>query len=247
MSVSPRPFRDEDAPGRIPESLIDSVLDGAVDERTRREVARALRHDPRRRAEVSQTLEALGALREPVACPDFAPEVLGSLERRHRFSTPRVRQIVRQTRLGLGMAALLTLAGVAVTQRAVPRLASLGDQPTPVTDVAQAMKTETLDAADKFRDGVRLVQASMPSLVSSLGAPGEEMRMGLEIDSEAANAMSSGRIRVVTLEGGRFIIVEASATCRPGTDGARGLVSSLSITRQGGAASDEPAGADTLP
>lgn len=247
-----RPFRDDDAPGRIPESLIDSVLDGAVDERTRREVARALRHDPRRRRDVAETVEAISALRGPIDCPDIADGVLASLDRRHRFLSTGARRFVRRARLSGALVLLVGLVAVAGVQRAAPRFGSLAAQPTPVTDVARAMQTETAQAAGQVREGVRVIQASMPSLAGSLEAPGRIARLstaaGLVGDSGPAGASGDRQVRVITLEGGRYFLVETMCVNRAGQSGRGGFVASMSVT---GSAPDaepqEPLDADPLP
>jgi anti-sigma factor RsiW len=251
-----RPFRDEDAPGRIPESLIDSVLDGSVDERTRREVARALRHDPRRRRDVSETVEAISALRSPIDCPDIADGVLASLDRKHRFLSPSARRFVRRARVSGALVLLVGLVAVAGVQRALPRFGSLTAQPTPVTDVARAMQTETAQAAGQVRDGVResvrVIQASMPTLAGSLEAPGRltrlDTRSGLADGSGLSDLRSDQRVRVITIEGGRYFLVETVCVNRAGQSGRGGFVASMTVT--GGSQTGEPSeplDADPLP
>lgn len=225
---STRPFREDDAPGRIPESLIDSVLDGAVDERTRREVARALRHDPRRRRDVAETIEALHALRTPVDCPDLTDGVLRSLDRRRRFLSPAARRTVRRTRTAGMAVALLALLGVAGAQRAMPRLASIGAQPTPVTDVARAVQADTTQAAGQVFESVRIMQASMPSLAGTIEMPGRSFRTGAEMRPGEAAEILERRFRMVTLDGRVFVVEPSSA--RAFAVGGRGFVSSMVVT-----------------
>ena len=227
---APRPFREDDAPGRIPESLIDAVLDGSVDERTRREVNRALRHDATRARDVRETLEAIDAMRHPIACPDLTVGVLSALDRKHRFLPARARRAMRQTRLGLGLAALLALGTVAVAQRTIPRLASIGSPPTPISDVAQSIHADAGQAADCVRDGASLVRASVPLLQTSalkrsgssdnlrLEMPGEQRGNGyrFQIDRVASENFfgnsggSSGAssYQIMSIDGGRFILIE---------------------------------------
>lgn len=245
--TTPRPFREDDAPGRIPESLIDAVLDGSVDDRTRREVARALRHDPRRRRDVDETLEALGALRRPVDCPDFASGVLTNLDRRNRFLPARARRAIRRGRAGLALAAMVALAGVAVAQRTMPRLASLGAQATPVTDVASAVTNETATAADELRQGVRVMQASLPGLSDGLRAPGARYEMTLTAThtSSATASQERGRMRIVGVEGGRYFILEATPS--PRCVSARGGVVSMLCNGQSGTGTDDRDDAESDP
>ncbi|MCC5823062.1 MAG: hypothetical protein LAT64_07545 [Phycisphaerales bacterium] len=249
-----RPFREDDAPGRIPESLIDSVLDGSVDSRTRREVARALRHDPRRRQDVTETIEAISALRGPVECPDLSGGVLAELDRKHRFLSPRARRFVKRARFSgvlVLLAGLITVAGV---QRAVPRLASVAPQPTPVSDITSAVQTETAQAADRVREGVRVMQASMAPLSGSLEMPGRSVRVRDDVVFSTAGGLSSeDRYRILTMGGGRLVLVEYPGPGRAIASGRGGFVSSISGGVVGGLTDEEsetrerPLGTDSLP
>ncbi len=241
-----RPLRDDDAPGRIPESLIDSVLDGAVDERTRREVARALRHDPGRRQDVAETMEAITALRHPVACPDVSAGVLNTLDRRRRFLPPGARRLIRRARVSGVLALLVGLVAVAGVQRAAPRLASLSGQPTPVTDVARAVQADTAQAAGQVRDSVRIMQASLPSLAAGLESPGRALRTGLDAGMEESAAMMERRFRVITLEGGRYFMIEPVSARAAGNAGRGGFMATMFVTGDQTAGSDEGV-ADPLP
>lgn len=225
-----RPFREDDAPGRIPESLIDSVLDGAVDERTKREVARALRHDPRRRQDVAETIEALSALRSPVDCPDLSGDVLRTLDRKHKFLSARSRRLIRRARTSGLVGALLLLVCVAGVQRAMPRFSSITAQPTPVNDIAQAVQADTVQAAGQVRDRVRVMQASLPSLAGSMEVPGRAYRSEAPADLAAAVAGMEQRFRLVTIDGGRFFLIETVQPGRAGTAGRGGFVASFQIT-----------------
>ena len=242
-----RPFRDDDTPGRIPESLIDSVLDGAVDDRTRREVARALRHDPRRRQDVAETIEALSALRSPVDCPDLSGDVLRTLDRKHRFLPARTRRLIRKARTSGLVGALFLLVCVAGVQRAMPRFASISAQPTPVNDMAQAVRADTTQAAGQVRDRVRVMQASLPSLAGSMEVPGRFDRPETPADLAAAVAVAGmeQRFRLVSIDGGRFFLIEAVQPGRTGSAGRGGFVASFQLTTD--ASGDPDDTADTLP
>lgn len=241
-----RPFRDDDAPGRIPESLIDSVLDGAVDERTKREVARALRHDPRRRQDVAETIEAISALRHPVDCPDVSAGVLSTLDRKHRFLSPKARRLIRRTRVSGMLAVLVGLLAVAGVQRAMPRFSSLSAQPTPVTDVARAVQADTAQAAGQVRDSVRIMQASLPSLAGGLDMPGRTYRTGTEAQIAESAAMMERRFRLVTLDGGRYFIIEPVSSRATAGTGRGGFVATMFVTGDQPTDADEGA-SDPLP
>lgn len=240
---APRPFREDDAPGRIPDSLIDAVLDGSVDDRTRREVSRALRHDASRQRDVMETMEAIEALRGPVECPDVSAEVLDTLDRRHRFIPARARRAMRNARLGVGLAALLALGTVAVSQRAFPRLVSLGTPATPVSDVARAIHADAGEAAGGVRDSAKLVRASVPLIPNptvraregselTWAVPGDRAgrQYRFEIDRGELGGSLGGfdlsGYRMVTIDGGRLLLIETHGGVRTHTlsDG-RGAVS----------------------
>ncbi|GEM_PF-3115672 len=223
---APKPFREDDAPGRIPDSLIDAVLDGAVDDQTRREVNRALRHDASRQRDVAETMEAIRALRDPIDCPDLSADVLAALDRKHRFLPARAHRAVRQARLGIGLAALLALGTVAVTQRAMPRLASLGTPETPISDVARAIHADADEAAGGVRDSARLVRASVPLIPTprqgaraiaplAAGVPGNRSghQYRFEIDRGDLGGSLGGHdlsgYRMVTIEGGGLLLIES--------------------------------------
>lgn len=241
-----KPFPHDDAPGRIPESLIDSVLDGAVDERTKREVARALRHDPRRRQDVAETMEAISALRHPIDCPDISVGVLSTLDRKHRFLSPKARRLIRRTRVSGMMMVLVGLIAVAGVQRAMPRFSSLSTQPTPVTDVARAVQADTVQAAGQVRDSVRVMQASLPSLAGSLDAPGRSFRTDTQVQITEAAAMMERRFRFVSLDGGRYFIVEPVSSRAAAGDGRGGFVATMFVTGDLTTDADETA-SDPLP
>ncbi|MEM9374121.1 MAG: hypothetical protein AAGA55_10805 [Planctomycetota bacterium] len=226
---SSRPFRDDEAPGRIPDSLIDAVLDGAVDDRTRREVHRALRHDVTRRQDVHETIEAIQALRAPLDCPDVSAEVLSTLDRSHRFLCTNARRALRRTRMGLGLAAILALGVVAVGQRAIPRLASIAPPPTPVSDVAKAFRSDAGRAADDVMDSARVVRASITRLPALKEAPTQRseplpfdmpgQRFRFEVDARSVGGSLAGvdlsGYRMVTLDGGRILLLDAGTEIRP--------------------------------
>lgn len=241
-----RPFHEDDAPGRIPESLIDSVLDGAVDERTKREVARALRHDPRRRQDVAETIEAISALRHPVDCPDISAGVLSTLDRKHRFLSPKARRLIRRTRVSGMLVVFAGLLAVAGVQRAMPRFSSLSAQPTPVTDVARAVQADTAQAAGQVRDSVRIMQASLPSLAGGLDMPGRAYRTSTEAQIAESAAMMERRFRLVTLDGGRYFIVEPVSSRATAGTGRGGFVATMFVTGDQPTDADEGA-SDPLP
>lgn len=135
-----------DAPGRIPESLIDAAIDGELNEDIQREIAHALNYDPIRKQELLDTTDAINALQMPISVPDFTNIVLARADRNRRFIPASWRRHVRAGRLGIAAALLMTLMTVAGLQHYYPRLTTIAAHPTPVLNIEQAVG----DDAGKF-------------------------------------------------------------------------------------------------
>lgn len=131
MSRSRRDHPDmrDDAPGRIPESLIDAAMDGELDPAIQKEIGNALQYDPARRQEFHDTRDAINALRMPIESPDLSDQVLERAHRHRRFIPRKLRQQVRAGRVGMAALLLVTLLGVATLQRMYPRLTTIASQP----------------------------------------------------------------------------------------------------------------------
>ncbi len=156
--------RDHDhdnAPGRIPESLIHAALDGELSDDVQHEIAQALQYDKSRHRELLDTADAIRALRSEVNIPDFSNTVLGELDRSHRFIPSSWQRLVRQSRMGIAAALLLSLLCVAGLQRVYPRLTTIGQQETPVRDVASAIQQDTQSVQSSIRDEVRIARSSL--------------------------------------------------------------------------------------
>jgi len=157
-----------DAPGRIPESLINAAIDGELSDEMQQEIAHALRYDPLRKQELVETADAINALQMPIPSPDFSDAILTRADRHHRF-------IPASWRRGVRAALLLTLMGVAGLQRIYPRLTTLASHPTPVLDIEQAVEHDTDRFAHRVHNEVRTLQASLtplPPLAPIVRAPG---------------------------------------------------------------------------
>jgi len=162
-----------DAPGRIPESLIDAAIDGELNEDMQREIAHALRYDPLRKQELLETADAINALQMPIIAPDFADLILDRTDRHRRFIPASWRRLVRTGRLGIAATLLLTLIAVAGLQRIYPRLTTLGSHPTPVLDLEVAMEQDTDRLASKVSSEVHTLRVSMAPMASFLETPGQ--------------------------------------------------------------------------
>ncbi len=159
------------APGRIPESLIDAAIDGEVNEDIQREIAHALRYDPVRKQELLDTTDAINALQMPISTPDFTDAVLARADRNRRFIPATWRKHVRAGRLGIAAALLMTLMSVAGLQRMYPRFTTLASHPTPVQDIELAVECDTECLTETVQEEARNLRASLIPL-NKISAPG---------------------------------------------------------------------------
>lgn len=200
----------DDAPGRIPESLIHAALDGEVSDDMQREIADALKYDRTRHSELLETADAIRALRSEVDAPDFATSVLGQLDRSSRFIPSSWQRLVRNGRMGIAAALLLSLVCVAGLQRLYPRLTTIGAQDTPVRNVAQAVETDASRVEECIRQEVQVARASMvPNPISGLTIPGRKgFSYAVELDQSRFPERSvSGQFQIVSLPSGYMIFV----------------------------------------
>ncbi len=161
------------APGRIPESLIDAAIDGELNEDIQREIARALQYDPVRKQELLDTSDAINALQMPIATPDFADAVLVRTDRYRRFIPPSWRRHVRVGRLGIAAVLLLTLMSIAGLQRLYPRLTTIASHPTPVLNIEEAIEQDAGEFASALTNEARTIYSSVANPIAGmLKAPG---------------------------------------------------------------------------
>jgi len=159
------PDMRNNAPGRIPESLIDAAIDGELCEDMQREIAHALNYDPIRKQELLDTSDAINALQMPISTPDFSDAILTRADRHRRFIPAAWRSHVRVGRLGVAAGLLVTLMTVAGLQKMYPRLTTLAAHPTPVLDVEQAMESDANTLVDCVSDEVGEIRQSVASLL----------------------------------------------------------------------------------
>ena len=178
MSSSRRDHPDmrDDAPGRIPESLIDAAIDGELDPEIQKVIGSALQYDPARRQEFHDTRDAINALRMPIESPDLSDRVLERAHRHRRFIPGTLRRHVRAGRVGISALLLVTLFGVAALQRAYPRLTTIAAQPTPVSNVESAIEQDGRQLAQTVTDDIQsfreCVEPVRGILAGSLQRPG---------------------------------------------------------------------------
>lgn len=188
------PHRDtgSDAPGRIPESLIDAAIDGELDPRMSREIAHALRYDPRRSSELRDTADAINALQMPVPVPDFTHAILDRTDRHRRFIPRSWRRQVRMGRLGVAACLLLMLVGIAGLQRLYPRLTTLGTHPTPVRDIEIAVEQDRRQLATVVTHEVKAIKNSVEPMAGLFRSPGRDnFHYGVTVSSAGLASSSS--------------------------------------------------------
>tara|TARA_R110002072_G_scaffold42064_16_gene118365 strand:+ start:57385 stop:58359 length:975 start_codon:yes stop_codon:yes gene_type:complete len=159
------PDMRNDAPGRIPESLIDAAIDGELCEDMQREIAHALNYDPIRKQELLDTSDAINALQMPISTPDFSDAILTRADRHRRFIPAAWRTHVRVGRLGIAAGLLVTLMTVAGLQKMYPRLTTIAAHQTPVLDVEQAMEHDANTFVDCITEEVTEIGQSVASLL----------------------------------------------------------------------------------
>ncbi len=180
----------DDAPGRIPESLINAAIDGEINDDIQREIAHALRYDPVRAQEVRDTKDAINALQMPIATPDFSSRVLDRADRHRRFIPASWRKHVRAGRMGIAAMLLFSLMTVAGLQRLYPRLTTLGAHPTLVLDVEQAVGHDASAISQNIKDEIGTVRQSVASILPS------RLPVRSPIRSVAMTNASSNRLSV---------------------------------------------------
>ena len=197
MSRSRRDHPDmrDEAPGRIPESLIDAAMDGELDAEIQKEIGHALQYDPARRQEFHDIRDAINALRMPIDMPDLSDRVLNRANRHRRFIPSKLRQQVRTGRVLMCAALLTTLLGVAGLQRMYPRLTTIASQQTPVRDIEMAVKQDRNQIVDSVQNEVGALQATLApvaGLIERFDRPGtNNARYGLDVSTASYSTTSS--------------------------------------------------------
>jgi len=200
-----------DAPGRIPESLINAAIDGELSDEMQREIAHALRYDPLRKQELLDTADAINALQMPIVVPDLTDGILSRANRHHRFIPSSWRRRVRTGRIGIAAALLVTLMVVAGLQRAYPRLTTLASHPTPVHNIEQAVGLDADQLATHLSKEVRTIRATVAPMADLLTAPGRtdqhfELTLAATPRANRFPSRLSGDVRLISFERGATLI-----------------------------------------
>ncbi len=182
------------APGRIPESLINAAIDGELNEDIQREIARALQYDPVRKQELLDTSNAIHALQTPITAPDLTDAILIRADRHRRFIPATWRRHVRAGRMGIAAVLLLALMVVAGLQRLYPRLTTIASHPTPVLNIEEAIEQDTDEFASALTNEARVIYSSVANPIAGiLKAPGRnDHRFEVAIQSAPVSSALAG-------------------------------------------------------
>lgn len=194
------PDMRDNAPGRIPESLIDAAIDGELDPQIQREIGKALEYDPERRQQFHDTRDAINALRIPLNMPDLSDRVLARASRHRKFIPARLRAQVRAGRVGIAALLLAGLLGVASLQRMYPRLTTIASQQTPVHDIQSAVQNDSTQIAQALSQEFNAICSSVAPVASIFDRPAAlpgntNQRFDVSIQTASLAATSSDHYR----------------------------------------------------
>ena len=172
--------------GRIPDSLIDAVIDGDLDTRAQREILAAARRHPEQRRELAETTELLRAFRTPVAAPDLTDAIVREANRRRRYIPARVQRLVTRSRLAVAASVLLALTAYVGATRVFPDSSLFQSRNAPVSQVAEHVAAD----AGQFASVASTLTAAAPKR-EALPTKGSIVRVEIariESDQRAAPA-----------------------------------------------------------
>jgi hypothetical protein len=196
MSVNPR--RDE-TPGACRRAEIDRLLhetldaEAAGEHAAARVFARALaRLDPASTTTLRETRKALASLDKPITgAPDLSAAILARTHEARPFLTRRTRRRVSVRRLGVGLAVVLLLAGVALVQRLFPEAMEVSPQPRPVSALAQATQADVADGLANLERSFATLREQLVSPASHWIASAPRTGFDLAPTSDAAPVFAS--------------------------------------------------------
>lgn len=216
----------KDQSQRIPDALVDAFFDRELDEASREHFFTAIRGDLRQCARVACTQRMLGALREPLATPDFTDAVMARVAQRRGFLPARLRRMVKVGRLIAAAVILAALLGVAILHRVAPDTVILADQPRPVSNVVTS-------SAHEATEGVQQIAIHVGDMKARLAEPAAELGRLLVVDDaplfECGDGLRAARVYMVGA------LAADGAICAPAYFSAE-----VSLAIYGGSGSDSP-------
>jgi hypothetical protein len=202
---------------------IDQLLDRELPPAARRELTGRLRHDPAALDELTGMHRVLGMLREPVPTPDLAARVLGEVDRRRGFLSSRLRRRVRQGRALAACVLLLAGFSVAMLHRADPGLFRLRTRATPVGDLGEALRRDSLESRDRLAAVVRELSHAPPPCTDEPALDDRLAVFHVEADLDSSPSIA-GVFTLTAIAGEEFRAARAPAGvamfewASPGTD-----------------------------
>ena len=157
-------------PGSVSREELDRLFDREMPADERRRLSSRLRREPDRLDEVIDTRRAINSLRAPLKSPDLTDAVLGQVSKRRGFLSANLRRRVRTGRWAVAAMFVLSLGVVALAHRALPGRLDLTPGPTPVSDLSDAVRKDSLESQLRFRDAV--AELGRADLVSDESARG---------------------------------------------------------------------------
>lgn len=153
---------------RIPEELVESLLNRELDEGSREKVFAMLRRDPRACEDLARTQRVVSMLRTPIEAPDFRAAVMERVGAKRGFLPERLRRVVKRGRLAVGACGLLVLLGAAAAQRYAPEWTELTARPRPVTAVLRAGTADAAAGAERLANAIGAVRQHVGEPVAEL-------------------------------------------------------------------------------
>lgn len=142
---------------RVSRDEIDRLFDRELSPQARRDLVGRLRHDRESLDEVIETRRMIEMLRASVDAPDLTGRVLSGVERRRGFLSSRLRKRVRQGRAAVAASVLLGLFSLGVAHRLNPGLFRLSAPATPVADLGEAVRQDSIDGGHRLANAVRML------------------------------------------------------------------------------------------
>ncbi|MFU8830031.1 MAG: anti-sigma factor family protein [Phycisphaerales bacterium] len=168
---SGRDQRDADfGAGRVPDELIDAILDGEVDRADSREMFERLRSDPSVAGDLNATRRAIGALKKPVAAPDFTDRVLGEVaKKRGGWLSHRDRRRVGYGRIAAAALVVLTVGGLYTVERMKPGTLEVVEQPRALAGLADSVSSQSAQIARQTQQDMVCLNESAFNMVQLFG------------------------------------------------------------------------------
>lgn len=153
----------------------------------------------------------LGMLREPVATPDLTARVLGEVDRRRGFLSSRLRRRVRQGRALAACVLMLAGFSVAMLHRADPGLFRLRTQATPVGDLGEALRRDSLESRERLAAVVRELSHTPPLCADEPAFDDRLAVFHVETDFDSSSGLG-GLFTLSALSGEQILSTRAPAS-----------------------------------